>query len=345
MRHILLIFLLMMLTVAAAPQAIITFSSGRMLSGEVSIMGSRPLQINTSSSTRTRDVKLNLDDIVSITQSIEKATMERPWMYKESGKTDKVYFDGEYPLVNFNTTILLVSGEVVRGHIISVPLRFKGKGPSKIFLQRQIKGEVGQTMNDIEYISSITFDRPTVEGKAITGEMTGFGALEQVNAVDCERHVVLSAQVTGNSFSFPKLLPGKYDIFVLTKNEVLAGFSGEKNIPEPLSKNFKLADDFFPDRQILLLNGTRTLVYKRRADFYAADRHVGKGFLWHLDIWNWHQAENEWKLDTRDIPLRIKQRDGRPHKLYSVKALEGVSPGDTLSIKQGADYDFIRSLE
>lgn len=354
MKYICYIIMLLCLAYSATAEtpslrshAHITFSSGRTIEGELSIMGSRPLYINTQKDARSKDRKVPLEDIVSITQKVEKASMERPWMYKESGKTDKIYFEGEYPLLNIGTEILLVNGEVLRGHIISLPLRFKGKGPSKIFLQRQMKGEVGQTLDDLEYVSSITFERQATDAKGIEGTVDGFGKLQQVSAVDRERNFVLNAKIRGNSFSFSRLLPGKYDIFVLTESAVLAGFGGTAEIPEVLQRNFSLADDFFKERFLLRLNDTRTLVYKRRgADFYKAEKHVGNGFIWHLEIWNWHRAGYEWKLDTRDLPLRIKQKDTTNiRKLYCTKGLEALEPGAEVKIGKEQEYDFVRSLE
>ncbi|MBQ7178909.1 MAG: hypothetical protein IJS08_15945 [Victivallales bacterium] len=347
MKYIYTFFMILFpLFAAETHNALVTFSNGTSVEGKLSIMGSRPLYINTSKDTRTKDRKVELEDIVSITQKVEQATMERPWMYKESGKTDKIYFEGEYPLLNFETELLLVNGEVLRGHIISLPLRFKGKGPSKLFLQRQIKGEVGQKLEDIEYVTSITFERKVLEAKAISGTVDSLGILQQVCAVDRERHFVQTARIQGNSFSFPQLLPGKYDIFVMTEDAVLAGFTGSGEIPEELQKNFSLADDFFKERFLLRLNETRTLVYKRRGgDFYHSKKHVGNGYIWHLEIWNWHKAGDEWKLDSRDLPLRVKQKDDKAKRLYGIKALEAVEPGVEIKLGKEHENDFIRSLE
>ena len=120
----------------------------------------------------------------------------------------------------------------------------------------------------------------------------------------------------------------------------------KEEIPEVLQRNFTLADDFFKERFLLKLDGTRTLVYKRRgADFYKAKKHVGDGFLWHIEIWNWHRAGEEWKLDIRDLPLRVKQKDASIRKLYGVKALEAIEPGTSIRLGKEQEYDFIRSLE
>lgn len=337
------------LLAANSSDALITFSDGTTASGRLTVMGSRPLTINLQKDKRSRDRKIELSDIVLLTQKLEKASMERPWMFKESGKTDKVYFEGEYPLLHFETEILLVSGEVVRGHIISIPFRFKGSGPSKLFLNRQIKGKNGQKIADLKYISKIAFPRKAdSSAKGISGSVSGFGTLQEAAAVDRRRHVVMNAEIKGNRFVFPNLLPGEYDLFLLTENAVLAGFSGTDQFPDLLKTNFRLADDFFPQRHLLLLDGTRTLVYKRRSEFYAAKKHVDGGFLWHLEIWNWHTAGNEWKLDSRDMPLRRMQKGGEKNRSLScMKKLNSVIPGASseLVISKETEHELIRILD
>ena len=131
MAKILTIMLAVMLTAAAAAgewhKADIAMSDGKMLSGELAILGSRPLTMIPAGSSYER--KILLEDIISISQVIEKQEMNRPWKYKEDGKVDKIYFEGTYPFMNLGTEVLLTTGQTVRGHIISLPFRFKGEGP------------------------------------------------------------------------------------------------------------------------------------------------------------------------------------------------------------------------
>ena len=347
----LLFFLLSVpLFAATSADAVITFSDGSTVSGRLSLMGSRPITIHLQKDKRARERKIELSDIVLLTQKLEKATMERPWMYRESGKTDKVYLDGSYPLLQFETELLLISGEVLRGHLISIPFRFRGGGRSKLFLNRQIKGKNGQKIEDLTYVVKVSFPRhiPRSAG-TISGTLSGFGALREAAAVDRLRHVVLNAEIQGDRFRFSNLLPGKYDLFLRTENAVLTGFSGTDRFPEVLEKNFRLADDFFPQRHLLLLDGTRTLVYKRRSDFHAAEKHVRGGFLWHLEIWNWHVAGNEWKLDSRDLPLRHMQQGGESNcSLYRIPLLNGISSDASAPLtirKETSDHEFIRILD
>ncbi len=189
-------FMLMAATASAGEwhKADIAMSDGKMLSGELAILGSRPLTMIPAGSSYER--KILLEDVISISQIIEKQEMNKPWKYKEDGKVDKIYFDGTYPFMNLGTEVLLTNGQLVRGHIISLPFRFKGEGPKKIFLNKQEKGEVGQTMSDIIYPVKITFtERQGIPTSPVSGTVEGYGKLLQVSALDNQRETVCFANV------------------------------------------------------------------------------------------------------------------------------------------------------
>lgn len=346
-------------------QVRIEYSDGSVKNGRLAILGNRPLTLNPAGSKYQR--KILLSDVASIDQVVEKQSMNRPWAYKESGRNERIYFDGEYPFIEFGTAVTLTGGEIVRGHVISLPFRFEsGKSKEKFFLPRQIKGKVGQTMEQTVYPVRVVFDNPKAVVKDIVVKMSGLGKTVKVAALDCRRENVIFADPDKDGgYRFSRLLPGAYDLFILTDEYALAGMSGAgpdavaAGEPLPsgsmaeLQKVFPLADDFFKDRWILDLQGNsafaKTLVYKRRADFYAADKHTSGGFVWHLDIWSWHLAGKEWKIDRRYIMLRHKQQGSEKiRRLYFFDRLAGVSPGATLELK-AEDLEnggkFIRNLD
>lgn len=349
----------------------ITMSDGSRLRGDLKIMGAKPLIIvseMTAGKRFTRQRKFNLADLSCIVHSIESQEMNRPWMYKEAGKTDKVYGEGTYPFVNFLTELHLVNGEVCRGHIISLPLVFEGNGSSKLFLNRQLKGEVGQSFADLIYPVRIDFKRPDLKrGDSIGGEIKGFGKVLQVSALDNRRGVIVPATLDGNVFNLDNPLPGSYDLFVLTETHVLFGLSGagpddsggdvlSDGDLEAVRQVFPLADDFFkPDeRWALMLRGNpayaKLLVYGRRGDFHKQEKHApGGGFVWHLDVWSWHRADGEWKIDKRYIAIRRKQPGvENVRRLMEFPALAGVTPGTKINLNREHGEDggqFIRNLE
>jgi len=342
-----------------------TFSDDTSAAGELHIIGSRPLTVVPIGEDRQRMFLLR--DLASIEQEVENAGMQRPWSFKESGKTEKVYRDGEYPLINFRTRLTLINGSVVTGHVISVALSFKtGQEKKKIFLQQQIKGTKEEKLADVFYVRSIRMTANALAGGGpLRGSVEDFGRVESVTALDNERGYVLFAKVTAeNLFDFGTVLPGSYDLCVLTDTHALTGHSdatpcdkkGDALLEGDLAAmnaKFPLADDFFNDRWILALRGNRTfakaLVYKRRSDYYEAERWTPGGFLWHLEVWDWHFASPDWKVDQRHILIRHKQKGGEKNrKLMTGKMLDAVKPGRELHLRadKGTDeaWHFIRDL-
>jgi len=347
--------------------AVITLSDGTVLSGNLSLIGARPLTLVPIGEDRQRMVLFG--DILTIDHEVETNSMERPWVFKESGKAEKVYLDGQYPLLNFRTRIALVSGGVITGHVISAAMTLASdEGKKKLFLQRQIKGAIGQTLADIVYVSAIRMTaNASAGGGPISGSVEGFGQVESVSALDNERGEVLFARVTAdNRFDFGTLLPGSYDLCVLTDTHVLIGHSDaaprtastgdalQEGDLAAINKKFPLADDFFNDRWILRLRGnrsfTKALVYQRRDKFHEAEKWTPGGFLWHLEVWGWHLADPDWKLDRHYILIRHKQKGGEQNRrLMAGKALEAVTPGTVCHIhadtEKHEEWTFIRDLK
>jgi hypothetical protein len=318
--------------------AAVRYSDGSIVSGQLSIIGSRPLTLVPLGERRQRFFALK--DLLAIDQDIENADMAKPWTFKESGKPDKVFLEGEYPLMNFLTRVSLVTGQVVTGHVISAAFTLKtDDAKSKVFLQRQIKGEKTQKLADVVYVSTIRFPAAVAaDGKPIRGQVSGYGTVQEVTAFDAAREQVVFAKVgKDGSFDFGSLLPGAYDLCVLTDTHVLLGFSGAPltNDLAAVQKVFPLADDFFKDRWVLGLAGThayaKALVYKRRDKYYESERWTPGGFLWHVEFWSWHLAGDEWKVDKRFILIRHKQQGGEKNRqLLLCPALGAVTPGATI---------------
>ncbi|MDD5697679.1 MAG: hypothetical protein PHH77_03595 [Victivallaceae bacterium] len=363
MKRLLAVIMLLPLTAAGRQAAEIEFSDGKVISGKLELMGSRPLIITPSGAKRQQ--RLRLDDIVFLNQIVREQSLNRPWFYREAGKPEKAYLEGRYPFINFTTEIGLTNGEVMRGDIVSTVFRFTGPGDRKLFLTRQLKGEVGQKLSDLVYPVRIKFANRKTAVPPIKITLLNAGKIESAAALDNQREVVRFGKVSGNTIVFDNLFAADYDIYILTDRVVLGGLSaaapadrqGDALPPDTmteLQKVFPLADDFFRDRRIAALNGKtdfcKTLVYKRRETYYAADRHTPGGRVWHLDIWSWHRAGKEWKIDRRYILIRHKQQRGELNRrLFLAGALGAVRPGAELKLDfnsgQNHDSRFIRQLD
>ncbi len=132
--------------------------------------------------------------------------------------------------------------------------RLRGEdGSGKIFLTRQIKGKVGETLEEKVYPVTIRFPKAEkVPAKPVTGKLSGYGKLQAATLLDVERNVVCPGSVKADgSFRFPPLLPGKYELYLRTDRFLLYGLAGTPVKPEELEEIRRvvpLADDFFPDR-------------------------------------------------------------------------------------------------
>ncbi|MDX9867083.1 MAG: hypothetical protein RBT78_04085 [Kiritimatiellia bacterium] len=358
--------LLLLFAPCAAPAsdpAVAEWSDGAARAGEVRVIGSRPLTLVPLGESVPR--RYPLEDLLRIEQQTETAGMERPWVFKEAGRPEKVRLEGAYPLLNFRTCLTLSNGSMVTGHVISLALTLDtGNGREKIFLQRQIRGAKGQRLEDVAYLRSLRLlDRaPAAGGGTLRGRVAGCGPLLSVTALDTRREGVLAARLTApDRFDFGTLLPGEYDVCVLTATHALFGLSdavppGARGEPvqagdlEAVRRVFPLADDFFNDRWVLALRGNRAcasaLVYKRRADYYEAERWTPGGFLWHLEVWRWHRAGDEWKVDRRHILIRHKQKGGEANRLLVASPLlEAVRPGNDLDLRfDGEKRDVWRAV-
>ena len=346
-----------------AVTAEIDYSDGVTVKGELRIMGGRPLIITPLGGHQRR---LTSEDVLSIQQRVEKASLEKPWTFKEAGKPEKIYFDGEYPLINFMTRVTLTTGEVIEGHVIAaVYLLTSESGTDKLFLKRQIKGKVGQQIGDVVYAQEMRFiSHQPVKGERLSGQVIGGGKLISVKAIDLEREQIHQAEITGNTFDFGRVLPGTFDICVFTDQLVAVGLSNvtPKSFARsaaltPVDKQsleavFPKADDFFKDRWIVKVTGNRNyarmLVYKRRADYHAARKITPGGWVWHVDVWNWHNPGTEWKIDSRHIFVRHLQKKDEPVRpLYLVDECGAVSPGKPIILDCGTHrehWQLLRTL-
>ena len=61
----------------------VAFSDDTRVSGELSLVGSRPLTLVPAGDNHQRMIRL--EDMVSLEHAVEKSSLERPWVFKESG--------------------------------------------------------------------------------------------------------------------------------------------------------------------------------------------------------------------------------------------------------------------
>jgi hypothetical protein len=276
-----------------------------------------------------RYLKVNQSEIASIVFSIKKSSMEKPWRFPNPGSDLKEYLPGEYPVVELKSVTTLKSGQIVKGHLAACPVYIRAQSREnpmdfdnkKFFLRYQYKGEVGQTMKDIAYVSSIVFD----DGSKITGSVTSgkilgtvvaLGAPEQCAAYGIKRGRAFEGTVDAakGTFKIENLPDDVYDVSVLTDKGIYVGMSDMGPTPaeearpieagdlENIDKHCKTIRDFFDEIRALAVKGDRSfakvLVFQaRNKEMYDEEGLKGKKVN-RLDIWNWHMRQTEWVINT-----------------------------------------------
>ena len=325
--------------------AVIKTSDGVELHGEVWFNNGQLKIYEGENADGGRYVKVVQNELVSIVFSTKTVSMERPWRFKNAGSDEKEYLDGEYPLIELKSEIALSSGQVLRGHLMSMPVSIRVQSrenamdydTKKFLLKYQYKGEVGQAVKDIAYVTSIVFDGAAAlsvaAGKgSISASVKGLGKLEQAAAYGIKRGRAYPGKIDASkgTLRIEDLPEDVYDISVLTDTGIYVGLSdvsaAPKDDPRPLetgdgeaiNKQVVQFRDFFDEQKVIAVKGDRNaakvLVYQARKAPIYDQQSLGNKELHRLDIWNWHMRQTEWSVDAsqRANLFRYEEVHGGP---------------------------------
>jgi hypothetical protein len=347
------------------PGAVAT-SDGVELRGEVWFGNAEIKVYEGEGASGGKYLKVNQDDLARITFTVKKSTMERPWRFKNAGSDEKEYLEGQYPLVELASEVLLKSGQVLKGHVLTVPVMVRVQGREnpmdfdthKFPLKYQHKGETGQLQKDIVYVTSIRFDDATgvvAGGKKIvlSGVAKGMGKLQEVVAYSNEHGHVIQGKVDAKLETFSVEAPpgGKYDLAILTDRSIYVGLSDQ--VPESKEPPRALEDgdlksiaaevvkfrDFFEDQKVVSLKGNRdaakALLLQTRVASVNDQAALSNKVQHRLDIWRWHLMRTEWRVDTsaRANLFRYEDTRGeRPRDVRFVAKLGAVSAESSIKL-------------
>lgn len=339
-------------------------SDGVELKGEVWFTNGEVKIYEGEDAAGGRYVKVAQDEILSIVFSTKSASLERPWRFKNAGSDEKEYLEGQYPLIELKSEAKLKSGQILKGHLMSAPVYLRVQNREvptdydnkKYFLKYQYKGEVGQAVKDVAYVTAIRFDgaqaqgareKGGIAGTAALGEK-GFGKLEQVAAFGLKRARAYYGKVNAakGSFEIADLPEDVYDVAILTDSGIFIGLSDpppptgeapekrplEKGDREAIAKKVAKFRDFFDTQEVLAVKGdrdaARVLVYQyRKAPMHDQKKDQE---LHRLDLWNWHLRQTEWVADTsgRANLFRYSEiKDGPKRAVKFAAKLAGVAVG------------------
>ena len=140
---------------ATARTGTITLSDGSKLVGEIATTADRPLRVYDDQAKQYVDVPI--EDVVSIKAAVVWERDEQEYQFKTSGSDEKVYSGKTYPARELQYAITSKDGTKATGGI-AAPIYFKQGDERKTFiLHKRDKGEVGQTLKQLVYVSEISF--------------------------------------------------------------------------------------------------------------------------------------------------------------------------------------------
>ncbi len=305
---------------------VLTLSDGTVFRGRIRTTRGRKLRLFDTRLGRPFDVALG--EIHRLNVSVAHEEEYRIWRWVEDGSREKVYTGETRPMRRYETEIVLRNGQVLRGHLVAVLYVYvEGEEkPRKFILKDKDKGRVGQHLSDLVYVDSVRFAGPAPEeGKAagIVLEVVPPEALVTAHALPREgdrSYQAVRSRTPGRA-RFAPLLPGTYDLAVVTKKTIFLRLAVGSGGGEPLAGEVRAAvearvaeiPDFFEDRKVLagVRNGdkVRVLVLKtRRGPTSLGGRRTFRRY----EIWSMHKGGDRWLVDRRSWLWREQGTDLPP---------------------------------
>ncbi len=332
---------------ASAPAAAIEWlpatvhlSDGSALVGRVAVPGDSIL-IHVEAQGRRFSVRLA--EMQAIENVIETQSMERKWIFKESGLDDKIYTGEHFPVRHYLTNVTFHDGRRLSGHMIAKTLYVEANEERHRFILRQKQeGDVDEDLTDLTYVRSVVFSD---EGAGARGTIEGalelpFGEqLQKVLAINRDKLFSVEARFNANAGTFRvgDCTEGTYDIVVVTNKAIYAGFSRERDEGAGRLDSEAVADiqpwvdklrDFFHSQKILYGAGNRerafVLIWKERRGGTTLG---GLERLHRYDVWAMHKPKAEWQIEKRMYLWRVPSGDVglEPLDVVVVPALGGHS--------------------
>ena len=137
---------------------VITLSNGERIGGRLTHTANKPLRVWVEADQEYHDISFEL--IQHIEAKVLWERDEKEWHFKESGSDIKEYNGKTYPARQTQYTFTLLNGQTVCGDVVE-PLYLQTPEGAVLFaLHKRDKGDTGQTLKQLVYVTSVEFTRP-----------------------------------------------------------------------------------------------------------------------------------------------------------------------------------------
>lgn len=297
----------------------LTLSDGTAYTGEVSLTKGKKIDLFVVEQKKRYSV--DLAEVVEITTEVEKESLEHPWEFIEESRHEKVYLPETYPLRKYLLHVRLAGGPELVGHVIAAPIYVRVNDEKlRYLLLADQKGEVGESLTDLVYVKSVTFEGAAAgEGKLCRLGVDAPGALE-VRAVDAARDRGFESQQKG-AFVVTGLLPGGYDLFVKYADRIRCAVTAPGELTDAEKKELEARvqqiEEFFDEKRIRGFFGSRDrakvlLEMRRVKDTTDKDESGNSYHHVRWEVWSLHKLETTWQVDARVFLFRERLDPGAP---------------------------------
>jgi hypothetical protein len=151
-----------------ARQATLTLSDGKHITGRFTTTEDKPIRIWDEAQKEYHDIPFDL--IRSLQAKITWERQQPEWHFKASGSDIKEYSGKSYPAREMEYVVTLVNGQTLSGGIVAPLYRQAPSGQATLFvLHKRDKGAVGQTLEQLVYVKSVTFGPPATQPATAPG--------------------------------------------------------------------------------------------------------------------------------------------------------------------------------
>ncbi len=137
----------------------VVMSNGEEYKGHVYTTREKRLKIFDIADKTRKDVPL--EAVARIEVKIEEEGLEKEWRWKEEGSDVKIYTGHAYPWKKYVTTLTLLDGEKITGHLSGLIYVQTDNGTRKFLIHDKDKGERDEKLSDIVHIKTVELTRET----------------------------------------------------------------------------------------------------------------------------------------------------------------------------------------
>ena len=146
----------------AMPGAI-ELSNGKQLPGGVYTTTEKPWIVWSEATKSWR--RIPFVTLLTITAVVEEEREELRWRWKGMGEPERVYTGQKYPWRRMHWKFRLIDGSVVEGSTKGQPVwvELRGKVAGPFVLHERMKGQDGQTLDDLVYVKKVVVSRKMMD--------------------------------------------------------------------------------------------------------------------------------------------------------------------------------------